>query len=83
MLDNNHKIVTVQDLDNNNSNFGSLHMNTIYIYIYKLYSVFQLHEIVILSRLRGCYNMRIDKDNKVTKTIREKYRSRALNITEY
>jgi len=25
--------------------------------------------------------MRIDKDNKVTKTIRGKYRSRALNIT--
>jgi hypothetical protein len=81
MLDNNHKTITVQDLDNNNSNFGSLHMNT--IYIYKLYSVFQLHEIVILSRLRGCYSMRIDKDNKVTKTIRGKHRSRALNITEY
>ena len=52
MLDKNRKTVMVQELDNNNSNFGSLHMNTIYI---KLYSVFQLHEIVILSQLRGCY----------------------------
>ena len=52
MLDKNRKTIMVQELDNNNSNFGSLHMNTIYI---KLYSVFQLHEIVILSQLRGCY----------------------------